>query len=37
MVLKEETQKCSDKDIMQHHFVHHKSHMGCPGTDPRVP
>jgi len=36
MVLTEETQKCSE-DITQRHFVHHKSHMGCPGTDPRAP
>jgi len=37
MVLTEEIQKCSEKDIIQRHFVHHKFHMDCPGTEPRAP
>jgi hypothetical protein len=26
--------KYSDKNLCQHHFVHHKSHMDYPGSNP---
>jgi hypothetical protein len=25
------------KNLLQYHFVHHKSHMTCPGTEPGPP
>jgi hypothetical protein len=29
--------KNSKRDLYQFHFVHHKSHMACPGIEPKSP
>jgi hypothetical protein len=29
--------KNSGKNLSQYHFVHHKSHMDCPGIEPGSP
>jgi hypothetical protein len=29
--------KYVEKKLPQYHFVHQKSHMDCPGTEPRLP
>ena len=35
MILTRENFKCSDKYLSQCHFAHHKSHVNCPGIEPR--
>jgi hypothetical protein len=32
-----ETQNYSEKNLSQCYFVHHKSHMDCPGMESKLP
>jgi hypothetical protein len=35
MILRGKNQRTLEKNLSQCHFVHHKSHMDCPGCEPR--